>query len=57
MKKSLIPSQTKLQYPIEERFKDNKYNINKYKKIIRGIAIMNNEIMKKKDLLESMHIN
>ena len=29
--KSLIPSQTKLQYPIEEKFKDNKYNINKYK--------------------------
>ena len=29
--KSLIPSPTKLQYPIEEKFKDNKYNINKYK--------------------------
>ena len=29
--KSLIPSTTKLQYPIEEKFKDNKYNINKYK--------------------------
>ena len=29
--KSLIPSITKLQYPIEEKFKDNKYNINKYK--------------------------
>ena len=29
--KSLIPSSTKLQYPIEEKFKDNKYNINKYK--------------------------
>ena len=26
--KSLIPSPTKLQYPIEEKFKDNKYNIN-----------------------------
>ena len=25
--KSLIPSSTKLQYPIEEKFKDNKYNI------------------------------
>ena len=24
--KSLIPSPTKLQYPIEEKFKDNKYN-------------------------------
>jgi len=29
--KSLIPSPTKLQYPIEEKFKDNKYNKNKYK--------------------------
>ena len=29
--KSLIPSPTKLQYPVEEKFKDNKYNINKYK--------------------------
>lgn len=29
--KSLIPSPTKLQHPIEEKFKDNKYNINKYK--------------------------
>ena len=29
--KSLIPYPTKLQYPIEEKFKDNKYNINKYK--------------------------
>ena len=32
--KSLIPSPTKLQYPIEEKLKDNKdnkYNINKYK--------------------------
>lgn len=37
--------------PIEEKFKDNKYNINKYKKIIKGIAIMNNEIMKKKALI------
>ena len=36
MKKSLIPSQTKLQYPIEERFKDNKYNINKYKNNNKG---------------------
>lgn len=46
--KSLIPSPTKLQYPIEEKFKDNKYNI----KIIikRDIAIMNNEIMIKRAL-------
>ena len=29
--KSLIPSPTKVKYPIEEKFKDNKYNINKYK--------------------------
>ena len=29
--KSLIPSPTKLQYPTREKFKDNKYNINKYK--------------------------
>ena len=29
--KSLIPSPTKLQYPIEEKFKDNKNNINKDK--------------------------
>ena len=26
LNKSLIPSSTKLQYPIEEKFKDNKYN-------------------------------
>ena len=32
MKKSLIPSPTKLQYPIEEKFKDNKiYNKNNNK--------------------------
>ena len=30
--KSLIPSPTKLQYPIEEKFKDNKYIINNNKK-------------------------
>ena len=29
--KSLIPSPTKLQYTTREKFKDNKYNINKYK--------------------------
>ena len=34
--KSLIPSPTKLQYPIEEKFKDNKYNINKYKNNNKG---------------------
>lgn len=47
--KSLISSLTKLQYPIEEKFKDNKYNI----KIIikRDIAIMNKEIMIKKALI------
>ncbi len=28
LNKSLIPSPTKLQYPIEEKFKDNKYNKN-----------------------------
>lgn len=33
LNKSLIPSPTKLQYPIEDKFKDNKYNNkNKYKK-------------------------
>lgn len=28
LNKSLIPSPTKIQYPIEEKFKDNKYNKN-----------------------------
>ena len=34
--KSLIPSPTKVKYPIEEKFKDNKYNINKYKNNNKG---------------------
>ena len=49
--KSLIPSPTKLQYPIEEKFKDNKYNINIKIIIKRDIAIMNKEIMIKKALI------
>ena len=34
--KSLIPSPTKLQYTTREKFKDNKYNINKYKNNNKG---------------------
>ena len=50
--KSLIPSPTKLQYPIEEKFKDNKYNIINIKiLIIKGFAILNKEITKKKALI------
>ena len=33
LNKSLIPSPTKLQYPIEEKFKDNKYNNKNINKI------------------------
>lgn len=54
--KSLIPSPTKLQYPTREKFKDNKYNIKKYKKIIKGIAIMKNEITKKKALIGTAYM-
>ena len=47
--KSLIPSPTKLQYPTREKFKDNKYNIKIL--IIKGFAILNKEITKKKALI------